>query len=102
MMPMSATPRRHRKPRHDHIRPEFSDHAHYVPQHLRLVPEAQRLLRVFRKSEIDRPRKKLPPAIEPTRCEQLLRPRHPEFLVELRAEQILPTIAARHRKITRP
>ena len=59
--------------RHDHIRSKSPDDPDDVRENLVAIPNAQRLFRVFRETEIDRAGEELPAVIEPARGEKLLR-----------------------------
>jgi hypothetical protein len=91
--------RSRREPGDDDVRAELADHADDVAEDGLPIPDAERLLGVLRVAEILRAREVLSSAVEPARCEQLLRARHTQRLAELRAEQVLSTVTARERQI---
>src|ERR1700758_1748261 len=88
-----------RKTRDEHVWPKLPDDPHYVAQHLLPVPNSQGLAIILGKTEINRPRKELPAAINASSGEQFLRANHSDLIAEFRAEHILTTIAARQRKV---
>src|SRR5882724_553017 len=88
-----------RKARDDHVRSKRANHADDIGQDVVLAPDIQRLPVILRKSKINCAREKLPPTVEPARGEQFLRAGHAELGIEVRAEDILPAVAARDGKI---
>jgi hypothetical protein len=75
--------------------------AHHVGQHLVVIPEAQRLLGGFGEAEVDGAREELPPAVDAPRRQQLLRADETEEIADLRPDQVLSAVAARHREVAR-
>src|SRR4051812_34263828 len=99
MMSVPATAGWNRKTSHDYIGPILANDPHDIAQDLLAIPKTQRFLWCFREAEIYGASEKLPAAIEPACCEQFLRARDAELFVKLRANFVLPAVAARQRKI---
>src|SRR5262249_24796502 len=64
-----------------------------------VIPDGQRLFGVFRIAEVDGAREVLFAAVDAPRGEQLLRADHAEELALLVADEVLPTVAARHGQV---
>ena len=88
-----------RETRDDDVGPEFADRPDRVGQNLVAIPEAQRLRGRLRESEIVRAREELLAVIDPARGQQFLGADDAQLFAQLRADQILPAVAARQRKI---
>ena len=64
-----------------------------------VIPDGQRLLRTFGKSEVEGAREELFAAVGAPRGQQLLRADDAEQLAFLVAEEVLSAVAARHRQV---
>ena len=71
------------------------DQPHVVAEDLVVPPLLERLLDAEREAEVDRAREVLLGAVEAMDRQQLLGPQHAERLEELRADLVLPAVAAR-------
>ena len=88
-----------RKARDEHVWPKLADDPHHVAQDLLLVPDSQGLAIIPGKTEINRPRKELPAAINASGGEQFLCANQANLVAEFRSEHILTAVAARKRKV---
>jgi hypothetical protein len=101
VMPVGVTGRR-REARDHHVRPKSANDAHDVGKDCVLVPDLERLAIVLGIAEVARAREVLLASIQPPRGKQLLGARHAERLPQLGAEDVLPPIAPRERKVGGP
>src|SRR5260370_42268514 len=86
--------------RHYHIRSEIPNDPHDVSENFVVIPDVHCFVSRLRKPEIDRSRKKLLCVIDASRIEQFLCSNNAEPLAKFRADQILPAIPPRNRKIS--
>src|SRR5258708_19128774 len=96
-----AVSRRTGEHRNDYLRPKNAHDGDDVAKQRILRPVPQRLLCGLRETKIERAREELPATIETSRREQLLRADHAEHYAQLVANEILPTVAARQREVSR-
>ncbi len=87
--------------RHDDVGPKFTDHPNRVGENLLTIPDAQGFTDRLRESEVVRPGEELLAVIDPPRGQKFLRADDAELLAQLRSDQVLAAIAARHREIRR-
>jgi hypothetical protein len=87
--------------RDDDVGLKFAKNPDHVGEDLFLIPNPECLVGGFRKTEILRAREELMAAVDPPRREQLLRADHTEKIADFRADEILPAVAPRHRKVAR-
>src|SRR3954462_13345800 len=86
--------------RHDDIRLEIPDYPHDVGKNFVVTPDAQRFVSRFREPEISGSCEELPRVVDASRVEQSLCSNNPEPFAQLRSDQILAAVPARHRKIS--
>ena len=96
-----AVGRRARPDRHDHVRPERTDHGHDVREQRVVVPVLVRLLGGLREAEVERAREVLVPAVNAARREQFLGADGAQRLAELVTDEVLSAVTAREREIRR-
>ena len=85
--------------RDDHVRLEAADVPDDVRENEIVIPDVQRLLRTFRKSEVESAGEELFAAVGAARGQQLLRADDAEQFAFFVAEQILAAVAAGHRQV---
>src|SRR5260370_22453911 len=86
--------------RHYHIRSEIPNDPHDVSENFVVIPDVHCFVSRLRKPEIDRSRKKLLCVIDAWRIEPFLCSNSAEPHAKFLADQILPAIPPRNRKIT--
>jgi hypothetical protein len=99
VVPVAAAAGRDGEARDDDIGPELADDANDVAKHGVAVPEAERLLRRLRETEVDGAGEELAAVVEAAGGEEFLGAQHAEFLVKVLAEFILAAVAARERQV---
>src|SRR6266478_9280604 len=101
MLPVPVA-RRSGETQHDHVRLEAPDDPHHVAENVVVPPLLKSFFRCLGESEIDRSRKKLLGAIDPTGRQQLLGAENAQLVALLGANQVLTALASCQREISGP
>ena len=83
------------KRRDDHVRLEFTHDAHDIREHRLTVPFGERLLVIFRETEILRAGEELLASVDAAGREKFLGTDDSQRIADLRANKVLPALAAR-------